>query len=218
MIVTVDAVLLTLHEQVLKVVLHTRPKGAKEPFPGMLALPGGYVHEDSDEDTNETVVRTLLRKTGIVSPYLEQLYTFTGRERDPRDWSCSIAYYALVNCDELLESAKGVELYPVDDLPKLAFDHNKIVDYAVSRVRNKSNYSPLPCFLLPKQFTLTELQRTYELVLQKKEQKPNFRRKMQDEWQIVEEVPGVFKKVRGPEAQVYRLKPERALEVFERGL
>ena len=222
MIVTVDAVLLTLHDDQLKVVTVTRPsleEQPDEPFPGMPALPGGFVHDDSDKDADRTVVRTLLKKTGLVSPYLEQLYTFTGRDRDPRDWSCSIAYYALLNCDEILKTGKGVKLLPVDKLPKMAFDHKKIVAYAVERLRNKSSYSTLPCFLMPEQFTLTELQRAYDLVRQGKSlAKPNFRRRVLDEWQIVEEVPGIMKKTQGPAAQVYRLNPERALEVFRRGM
>lgn len=164
--VSVDIVLLTLKEGRLHVALHVRDKA---PCRGLLALPGGYVHVDDERETDleATAFRVLKEKTGLVPRYLEQLKTFSGKERDPtRGWTVAISHVALIPLDELAAVGEGVfHFYDVDALPELAFDHAKQVAEAVQRVRNKSSYSTLPCWLLPEQFTLTQLQHTYEQIL-----------------------------------------------------
>src|SRR6202008_204369 len=92
-ITTVDVALFTLRNRTLSVLLAARDK---PPFAGMLALPGGFIHDEEDGDTEQTARRVLRQKIGLVVPYLEQLYPFSGRRRDPRGWSVSVAYYALV--------------------------------------------------------------------------------------------------------------------------
>jgi 8-oxo-dGTP diphosphatase len=214
-IVTVDAVLFTLVDGILQVVALTRDS---DPEQGTLAVPGGYVHPDSDRDSVDAAKRILLRKTGIVAPYLEQLSTFASADRDPRGWSVSIAYYALVPESTLTAAgAEQFELVPVDKLPRLAFDHNKIVTAAVERVRNKSSYSSLPCYLLPEQFTQAELQLTYEQVLGEKLDKSSFRRKL-DALGFLEPIEGSFKVGVHRPAQLYRLAPQQKLALFNRVL
>lgn len=207
-LVTVDAVLLTLRASQLQVALHRRPKA---PDAGKLALPGGVVHvsadgnsEQEDISTEATVRRVLMEKTGFVPKHLEQLQVFSGRKRDVRRWSISVAYVALVPVEEL-ESHTGVfHFYDVDHLPALAFDHNEIVTSAVARVRAKASYSTLPCSLLPEHFTLKQLQDTYEAVLQVKLDKSNFRRKI-DAWNAVEPTEMFQEGIQRP-ARLYRLK------------
>lgn len=213
---TVDVVLLTLVERRLHVAVFAREAA---PFAGALALPGGYIHADSDLSALDAAHRTLVSKTGIASPYLEQLATFSGPHRDPRGWSLSVAYVALVPA-EALASAAGLKLLDVAKLPRLAFDHNDIIDAAVARVRTKSLYSSLPAFLCPAQFTLPQLQAVYEAVLGEPLNKVSFRRKV-EELGMVESVPGGFEegKANRP-AQLYRLAPgfRQELALSPRGL
>ena len=203
-ICTVDVVLLTLKAGRLHVALIKRDH---PPFLGALALPGGYVHAEVDADMQDAAVRMLRDKTGIASPYLEQLATFSGRGRDPRGWSISVAYYALV--PEAVIAGGGhpeVELLPVESLKGLPFDHLQIVEAATQRVRNKSSYSSLPVYLCGENFTLPQLQKVYEAILGEPINKVSFRRKL-DELDILEAVEGAMEtgKAHRP-AQLYRLK------------
>ncbi|WP_263773059.1 NUDIX hydrolase [Propionivibrio soli] len=203
-ICTVDVVLLCLRGSTLHVALWRRDR---PPFEGSLALPGGYIHSEEDVDTLDAATRMLRAKTGLESPYLEQLGTFSGAGRDPRGWSISIAYYALVPV-ELIEAdqAPGLILMPVDQLKGLPFDHKDIVLAAVQRLRNKSSYSSLPVHLCGERFTLPRLQAVYEAILGEPINKVSFRRKM-DEFDMLEPVEGAFETGRANRpAQLYRLK------------
>jgi 8-oxo-dGTP diphosphatase len=212
-ITTVDVVLFTLLEGRLHVVLLKRDK---EPYSGQLALPGGYVHTETDANSRAAARRTLEFKTGLKAPYLDQLYTFSGPDRDPRGWSFSVTYYALVN-EALLARRKSeaVVLVPVAVLPELAFDHNEIIEFAMKRLQDKSSYSTLPCYLLPREFTLSQLQATYELVMACKLEKSSFRRKLED-LDFLEPVDGKFQIGKHRPAQLYRIRKEKSLAVFDR--
>lgn len=217
-ICTVDVVLLTLREGALCVALLKRER---EPFQGVLTLPGGYVHTQEDRDTEDAAARVLREKTGIVSPYLEQLGTFSGIGRDPRGWSLSVSYYALVAA-EIIERAKPrhVEIRPADDVRGLPFDHPQILEAALARVRNKSSYSSLPVYLCKEVFTLPQLQSVYEAVLGEPINKVSFRRKM-EELDILEPVAGALEKGRANRpAQLYRLRKSvgARLSMTDRGL
>ncbi|GLR14628.1 MULTISPECIES: NUDIX hydrolase [Chitinimonas] len=212
-IVSVDVVLFTLSEGQLKIVLLRRER---DPYAGQLALPGGYIHADKDRDSLASAERVLLNKTGLVSPYLEQLYTFSGGVRDPRGWSLSVAYYALVHESLLVPDAElRFELWPVAAVPDLPFDHNRIVDHAAKRLRDKSTYTSLPCHLLPELFTLTELQQTYEHILGVALDKSVFRRKL-PELDFLEAVPDAIRQGKHRPAQLYRLRPDRRLTIFDK--
>jgi 8-oxo-dGTP diphosphatase len=157
-IATVDVVLLTLKDSRLRVLLHPRDK---EPFLGHDALPGGYIRVQEDEDAADAARRVLREKLGVEAPYLDQLATFSGKFRDPRGWSLSVAYFALVP----EETLGGRPSAPVDELRSLPFDHAAIVAAAAERLRGRAGYSVLPCFLLPERFTLRQMQDVYEDVL-----------------------------------------------------
>ena len=216
-ICTVDVVLLTLRDDALQVLLQQRER---EPFAGALALPGGYVHAQEDQDAGDAAVRVLREKAGVVSPYLEQLATFSGPGRDPRGWSVSIAYYALVPEALVPVDAAGVRVLPADRLPALPFDHRRIVEEAVARVRVKSQYSSLPVHLCGERFTLPQLQAVYEAVLGERVNKVSFRRKM-DELAMLEPIEGEMELGRAHRpAQLYRVRREfrRTLSVSNRGM
>lgn len=205
-ICTVDVVLLCLREQALNVALWRRDHA---PFEGIAALPGGFIHPEEDQDTIDAASRMLRGKTGIDSPYLEQLGTFSGAVRDPRGWSISIAYYALVPADLIDQRpSQGLIFQRVDQLKGLPFDHKEIVLAAVDRVRSKSGYSSLPVYLCGEHFTLPHLQEVYEAVLGEPINKVSFRRKM-DELDMLEAIEGEMETGRANRpAQLYRLKPE----------
>ena len=176
--VTVDIVIFTIQSEELKVLLVKR---GIPPFKGQLALPGGFVHED--ESLDEAAMRELREETGVSDVYLEQLYSFGEPGRDPRERIITVAYYALVSADRS-QLAAGTDTteaawWPVSKLPALGFDHRKILDYALERLRNKLEYTTVGFQLLPAKFSLTELQEVYEAILGKKLDKRNFRRKIE---------------------------------------
>lgn len=216
-ICSVDVVLLTIAEGALVVALLERDH---EPFKGVLALPGGFIHPREDHDTQASAIRMLKHKTGIESPYLEQLATFSGRSRDPRGWSLAVAYYALVPLPVVLQARGNAKLCPASDARDLPFDHSQIVATALLRVQSKSSYSSLPVHLCGDAFTLPELQSVYEIVLGEPINKVSFRRKM-DELALLEPIDGALKggKAHRP-AQLYRLRPQfrKKLALTDRGL
>jgi len=176
--VTVDIVIFTIQSEELKVLLVKR---GIPPFKGQLALPGGFVHED--ESLDEAAMRELREETGVSDVYLEQLYSFGDPERDPRERIVTVAYYALIAPDRS-QLAAGTDTteavwWRLSKLPALAFDHRKILDYALERLRNKLEYTTVGFQLLPAKFSLTELQGVYEAILGKKLDKRNFRRKIE---------------------------------------
>jgi len=216
-ICTVDVVLLTLEDNALKVALLKRDR---EPFKGVAALPGGFIHPDEDADIQDAALRVLREKTAIEPPYLEQLATFSGPARDPRGWSVSVVYYALVPFDVIDKAGhQDVKLANVDKPLNLPFDHRTIIDTAVARLRSKSQYSSLPCYLAGDAFTLPQLQRIYEALMGESLNKVSFRRKM-TEMDMLEPVEGEFAGGAHRPAQLYRLKPELRdrLTLIERGL
>ena len=175
--IAVDVVLLTIQGGTLKVLLVKRQQS---PYRGAWALPGGIVGEE--ESVDDAAFRELHEETNIGNVYLEQLYTFGELNRDPRGRVITVAYYALVNWQQVQLKARQrvfeANWFAVKRLPPLAFDHQRIVDYALERLRNKINYTTVGFQLLPKQFTLTELQSAYEVLLGQRLDKRNFRRKM----------------------------------------
>lgn len=184
-ILTVDVVMLTLADGQLHVALMPR---TEEPFAGRAALPGGYVHADPatgrvDKSTTQAALRILKQKLGFTPRHLEQVYTESGPTRDPRGWSASVVHLALhepAALEPLVQAGK-VSLHPVHPqahLPPLAFDHRRLIDIAVERLKAKATYSTLLAHLLPPVFRLSDLRLAYELVCSTTENKANFRRKM----------------------------------------
>lgn len=175
--VTTDVVIFTVEDGLLKVLVALRDK---EPFKGHLALPGGFLYQS--EVTEAAARRILKEKTGVANVFMEQLCTFDTPGRDPRGPIFSIAYVALIPRKKLaigaLSDTQQTSLVPVHKMPALSFDHRDIVRYAVKRLRAKLGYSNIAYSLLPEFFTLTELQTLYEVILGKKLDKRNFRKKI----------------------------------------
>jgi ADP-ribose pyrophosphatase YjhB (NUDIX family) len=218
-IVSVDLAIFALSAAGLEILLMRR---ATQPCAGQWALPGGWIHVDEDPDIEAAARRVLREKTGVATPYLEQLQTIGSAARDPRGWAVSIVYVALIAADEVGlrhgSNAADVAWRPVGgdaaDLPT-AFDHAEIVRAALTRVRNKVEYSTLPVHLLPAAFTLSELQAVYEQILGRRLDKSAFRKRMA-EIDFVEPVPGEMRRASNRPAQVYRVKPGCATILFDR--
>ncbi len=175
--VTVDVVMMSLRQQDLQVLLIKRRSW---PCEGMWAIPGGFVNMDEALET--AAKRELQEETGVQDVYLEQLYTFGDPGRDPRTRVITVVYFALLPSQHLqiraADDALDVGWFPVHQLPPLAFDHDKILNYALERLRGKLEYTTIAFSLLPAQFTLRELQRVYEIILHRKLDKRNFRKKI----------------------------------------
>jgi ADP-ribose pyrophosphatase YjhB (NUDIX family) len=217
--VSVDVVILALRDGRLHVVLTKR--GA-EPFRGAWALPGGYIHTEEDANLDAAARRILRQKAGIETPYVEQLQGFGNGQRDPRGWSVTFAYFALIAADGLVlkegANAEEVAWREVDGgrvHTALAFDHADIVAAAVTRLRNKVEYTSLPVHLLPAKFTLPDLQRVYEQILGRRMDKSAFRKRIA-EADFLEPVPGEKRPASNRPAQIYRLKPGAATTFFDR--
>jgi 8-oxo-dGTP diphosphatase len=186
--VTVDLVIFTIADNDLKVLLIRR---GGEPYKNHWTLPGGFV--EIDESLEAAAARELKEEAGVTNVYLEQLYTFGDPKRDPRGRVISVSYFALVDAEQqrirAASDATETEWHSVFDpalATKLAFDHKQILDYAVWRLRNKIEWTTVGYELLPKKFTLSELQRVYEIILQRPVDKRNFRKKILAQGQIRE--------------------------------
>jgi 8-oxo-dGTP diphosphatase len=198
----VDCVVFGLDESDLKVLLIQRKL---QPFQHTWALPGGFVRIDETLDT--AARRELEEEAGVSDVFLEQLYTFGALDRDPRDRVVSVAYFALAKLSDhrirAATDAMGVGWFGLDDLPKLAFDHSEIVTRAHERLRGKVRYAPIGFELLPPRFSLTQLQRLYEIVLGTDLDKRNFRKKILA-MDLLVETDEVEQGVRHRAARLYR--------------
>ena len=175
--VTVDIVIFALRDWELQVLLIRR---GIPPFEGRWALPGGFVLDD--ESLEAAARRELAEEAGVRDVYLEQLYTFGEPRRDPRGRVVTVAYYALLTTEAAPlvagTDAGAARWMPAREHPALAFDHEQILAYALERLTNKLEYTTVGFKLLPRTFTLSQLQRVYEAVLGRPLDKRNFRRKM----------------------------------------
>ena len=175
--VTVDIVIFTLRDRELKVLLVKRDV---EPFKGKWAIPGGFVR--IDESLENATKRELAEETGVKDVYLEQLYTFGYPKRDPRGRVITVSYIALVNSENIkLEATTDVsdaQWFLVKSIPLLAFDHKKILEYALKRLRWKFEYTTVAFSLLPEKFTMSQIQNIYEIVFDRKFDKRNFAKKI----------------------------------------
>jgi 8-oxo-dGTP diphosphatase len=218
---TVDVVIFSVVDEALKVLLVKRPDDGREPFPGLWALPGGFIDIARDADLEACARRKLEEKTGVLTPYLEQLGSWGGVARDPRGWSATHVYFALMPTDGVVlnkgANAADVGWFEVDTIlkkPRLAFDHGDLLRAAVDRLRNKVEYTSLPAFLLPEPFTLPQLQRMYEVVLGRAVDKSGFRTRMLAAG-FLEEV-GVVQSDSNRPPMGYRLKDRERAVVFPR--
>jgi 8-oxo-dGTP diphosphatase len=213
--VTVDCVVFGLDDEDLKVLLIRRDL---PPFEDKWALPGGFVR--LNETLDEAARRELQEETSLERVYLEQLYTFGGIDRDPRERVITVAYYALVRLSDhrvqAATDARDAVWFAMDDLPPLAFDHDQILETAHQRLQGKVRYQPIGFELLPPKFTLTQLQKLYEIVLGRVLDKRNFRKKIQG-MGILEELDEVEKDVAHRAARLYRFNKKEYGRMVKQG-
>jgi 8-oxo-dGTP diphosphatase len=208
--VTVDVVIFTLISQELHVLLVQRRRW---PFEGYWAIPGGFINMDESLET--AARRELEEETGLRDVYLEQLYTFGDVGRDPRTRVISVAYIALVRADmqqiEVSDESTDVRWWPVRNIPaQLAFDHDQILGFAISRLRSKLEYTTLAFQLLPELFSILELKHIYEQILGEKLDKGNFYRKIK-EADLLEETSHM-REGRGRPTRLWRFRRDRATD------
>lgn len=179
---SVDMTIFTIENDLLKVLLVKR---AQFPAKGEWALPGGFINLKTDLTLNDTASRKLEEKTGVNISHLEQVATYGSAKRDPRGWSVTIAYMALISSKNITlttdKSSEEVIWLPIEEIQKnhqLAFDHNIILEDSYQRLKSKVEYTSLPINLLPKSFTISELQKTFEIILGYAIEKKSFRRRL----------------------------------------
>ncbi|MDV6030728.1 MAG: NUDIX hydrolase [Phycisphaera sp. RhM] len=213
---TVDCVVFGLDEPDLKVLLIRREL---EPYRGKWALPGGFVHVD--ESLEEAAKRELREETGLEKVFLEQLYTYGDLDRDPRERVVTVAYYALVRLSDhrvvAATDARDAAWFGVHDVPRLAFDHDRILNAAYQRLQNKLQYEPIGFELLPRKFTLRQLQRLYEIILDRSLDKRNFRKKILG-MDVLEELDEVETDVAHRAARLYRFNQKHYREMVKQGV
>lgn len=175
--VTVDLVIFTVSDERLKVLLVKR---ASAPYEGFWSIPGGFLLKG--ESLESAAKRVMEEKTGVREVYLEQLYTFGRPDRDPRARIITVTYFALIPWEKLSQPrsrmVQDVGWFAVDEPHVLAFDHTEILRFAVDRLRAKAGYSSIVYGLLPEQFRLSDLQRVYEIIMNERFDKRNFRKRM----------------------------------------
>ncbi len=206
-LVAVDAVIFNIAEGKLNVLLIQINDGI---YKDKWAVPGGLIGEN--ETPEEAISRILAKKTGLKNVYLEQLYTFGDPNRDKRQRSISIAYFALIpSPNEIsLEDPgyyKDIKWVQVSKLPEMAFDHKEVVNKANQRLKSKLGYSNIAYSLLPKEFTLTEVQEVYEIILSEKMDKRNFRKTIIAK-DIIEETTNILRGQSFRPAKLYKFKDE----------
>ena len=197
---TVDVVIFTVADGALRVLLSRRPPDPSEPYPATPCLPGGYIDIAQDATLYDCALRKLREKTGFAAPYLEQLGSWGSAGRDPRGWTATHVYFALV------PPPPDAAAWPQADAAcaqPLAFDHNDILRTALARLRSKVEYTSLPAFLLAEPFTLPQLQRVYEIILDRALDKSAFRKRTLDAGLLVKD--GMTSGGFGRNAMGYRL-------------
>lgn len=215
----VDSAIFTVNEGELKVLLIQRDQ---HPFLEKWSLVGGYVNMEQDASLEATALRKLKEKTGFSSPYLEQVISLGNAERDPRGWTMSTIYYALIPYDSIkLNAGKGAldaRMVSVEEAQgmELSFDHNHVLDLCLERLRNKALYTTLPVHLMQGHFTLSELQSVYEAILGHSIQQKSFRRRMEAS-ECIQETGEMRETTRRP-AMTYRLIKGAGLHYFTRNL
>lgn len=176
-VIAVDAAIFTIDTGKLRVLLI---KMKKAPFAGCWALPGGLIKPD--ESIDDAVRRHLHDKTGLKNVYLAQLSAFGKVDRDPFGRVVSVAYSALIPLVDIklktTEEYGDIRWFKVKKLPKLAYDHKEMITYAIKQLKQELPYTSIVSNLMPIEFSLRELQKTSEIILNKKLDKRNFIKKI----------------------------------------
>jgi 8-oxo-dGTP diphosphatase len=206
-----DVVFFTIGKERLRVLLVRRER---EPFSSSWSLPGGMVGRG--ETLDAAARRMLASKTGVTGVYLEQLFTFGDIERDPRGRVISVAYYALVPPDRMpsVREMPKIAWHDADALPELAFDHADIIRMARRRLASKLEYSTIALQLMPKRFTMSELQSVYEQILGEPLDKRNFRKRLQG-LGCLESTGEYHRAGKHRPAMLYRMKSPGQVEIIK---
>lgn len=173
--VTSDCVIFGFDGVAIKVLLIQR---GIEPYKDKWAFPGGFMN--IDETIEECAKRELEEETGLKASSVEQFYTFTDVNRDPRERVITVAHYALVRLEEVKggDDARSAQWFAMNEIPSLAFDHDRILRMAVNRLKERIYFEPIGFELLPEIFTMSALQNLYEAILEMKFDRRNFYNKM----------------------------------------
>lgn len=210
-----DCIIFGFDEGELKILLIQR---AEEPFKDWYALPGNMVYED--ESIDAAAERILYELTGLKGIYMEQFHTFGEVNRHPKGRVITVAYFAMIRLNGQ-KDLKPVTNYAskacwvsVKDLPELAFDHNLMFNNGFDKIKSKISYQPIAFELLPEKFTLTQLQSLYEVILNKKLDKRNFRKKMLA-YDILKELDEKQKGVSYRAAKLYKFDKRKYAKYFQ---
>ena len=210
---TTDIVIFTIRDEKLKLLLVKRHG---TPFKEMWALPGGFV--SLEEDLHDCAMRALAEETGLHGVFLEQLYTFGKPNRDPRERVITVAYYALLPSDKLQIRAanheQAVAWFALDELPHIAFDHHEILETAKKRLVAKLDYSTIAFQFMPPEFTLSDLQSVYEIILESNLDKRNFRKRVLA-LECIEETENTRRDGRHRPAKLYQLKDPHKVDIIK---
>ena len=211
----VRVVVFSLRDDSLQVLLSSAQEAANQPW----ELPGSPI--PSGQSLEETATRCLLNVTGLREGYLEQLYTYGDVERSGSgERLVSVVYFAIVPGKAIpshIDKDDGhTRWFPMDGLPPITGDHDEIIEYALRRLRYKLEYTAVGFQLLPEQFSLSELQKTYEMILGEALDKRNFRRRILQAG-IIEETPH-RRAGEGRPARLYRYRPDAVAEIKARRL
>ncbi|MFD0998034.1 NUDIX domain-containing protein [Ohtaekwangia kribbensis] len=214
--VSVDAVVFGYdQEQEISILLIKRKF---EPFQKFWALPGGLVKDD--EALEDAVRRELKEEAGIDVNYLEQLYSFGKPDRDPRNRVVSVAYFGLVRpADYQLSAqtdAEDVAWFSIKKLPRLAFDHKAILEMAIKRLRGKLAYEPIGFELLDKKFPFSDLEKLYQILLDRELDRRNFKKKIMS-YGFLEELNEIVQKKSGRPARLFQFNKKKYFELKEKG-
>lgn len=211
--VTTDCVIFGFDGTRLQVLLIER---GIEPFKGRWAFPGGFLNPDETAETG--ALRELQEETGLTGAYIEQFHTYTDPDRDPRDRVITIAYYALVRIQEVKggDDAAKAQWFALDEVPQLAFDHDRILRDAVRQVRERIHFEPIGFELLPEKFTMKELQSLYEAILDVKFDRRNFAKKMLH-FELLTELDETANPSSKREAKLYSFNKQNYDELKKKG-
>ena len=211
--VTTDIVIFTIRQDELKILLIKR---ALPPHKGEWALPGGFIM--LEESLEEGARRELEEETGVKNVYLEQLYTYGQPDRDPRERVITVAFFALIPSDELeikaATDAEGVSWFSMEEVPDLAFDHEHILAMANERLMAKLTYSTIAFQFMATQFTLSELQHVYEIILREPLDKRNFRKRILS-LDLIKDIGKERKAGAHRPAKLYRAKNPRRIDFIK---
>ena len=211
--VTTDCVIFGFDGTKLSVLLIER---GVEPYKDRWALPGGFLKMNEDADTGAK--RELQEETGLEGAYIQQFYTFTAPERDPRERVITIAYYALVRMQDVKggDDAADARWFALDEVPQLAFDHDRILRKAEQALRQQIHFEPVGFELLPEEFTIKELQNLYEAILGVRFDRRNFYNKMK-RLEMLDQMEETVNPSEKKEAFLFRFNKAKYDELKQKG-